>query len=104
MKSNRELKNFLSRIRDCFWHVICLESYFARVSFCDICGSFLGCRECVIHLEKCPMRRKDFNVKCTGCGSVTDVPKNANIVPGLSTLSMENGVTTVASNQDPKNS
>ena len=50
------------------------------------------------------MQSKDFNVKCTGCSSVTDVPKNANIVPRLSTLSIENGVTTVASNQDPKNS
>ena len=58
----------------------------------------------VIHLEKCPMCRKDFNVKCTSCSSAIDVPRNANIAPGLSTLLTENRATTEASNQDPKNS
>lgn len=50
------------------------------------------------------MQNKDFNVKCTGCGSVTDVPKNAAIVPGLSAVSLNNGATSEASHQDPKNS
>ena len=58
----------------------------------------------VIHLEKGPMCQKDFNVKCTSCSSVIDVPRNANIVPGLPTLLTENETTTEASNQDPTNS
>ena len=49
------------------------------------------------------MCRKDFNVKCTSCSSVIDVPRNANIVTGLSTLLTDNGATTEASNQDPTN-
>ena len=44
------------------------------------------------------MCRKDFNVKCTSCSSVIDIPRNANIVTGLSTLLTDNGATTEASN------
>ena len=102
--SNRELNNFLAKIRDCFRCAICLESNFTSVTFCYICGRFLGCYECVIRLEKCPMCRKDFDVKCTSCSSVIDVPRNDNIVPGLSYPLTENGATTEASNQDPTNS
>ena len=69
-KSNTKLKDFLPKIRDCFRCVICLESYFTSVSFCYICGRFLECCECVIHLEKCPMCRKDFSVECTSCSKV----------------------------------
>ena len=102
--SNTELNHLFAKIRDCFRCVICLGSNFTSVTFCYICGCFLGCCECVIHLEKCPICRKDFNIKCTSCSSVIDVPRNANIVPRLSTYLTENGATTETSNQDPSNS
>ena len=80
--SNTELNDFLAKIRDCFRCVICLESDFTSITFCYICGRFLGCYECVIHLEKCPMCRKDFNVKCTSCSSVIDVPRMQTLFQG----------------------
>ena len=101
---NTELNDFLPKIRDYFQFVICLESNFASVSFFYICGRFLGCCKCAIHSEKCAISQKDFNVKYTSCSSVINVPRNANIVPGLSTLLTENEATTEASNQDPTNS
>ena len=60
------------------------------LSFCIHCR-FIGSFECNIHVDRCPICRKNFKIKCTDCDEDIDLPRNAMMIPGLSaTLITEN--------------
>ena len=64
---------------DSFRCLICLENKPSKFRVCYHCGRYLGCYECIIKIDKCPICRKSFS--CTACGEA--LPKTPVIVPGL---------------------
>ena len=78
-----ELPALTEKLSDCFNCVICSEKNFQSLSFCIHCR-FIGCFECSIHVDRCPICRKKFKIKCTDCDEDIDLPRNAMMIPGLS--------------------
>ena len=89
-----ELPALTEKINDYFKCVICFEKNFQSLSFCIHCvqcGRFIGRFECSIHVNRCPICRKNFKIKCTGSDEDVDLPRNAMMIPGLSAaLTTEN--------------
>ena len=60
-----ELPAFTAKINDCLKCVICFEKNLQSLSCCIHCGRFIGCFECIIHVDGSPICQKKFEIKCT---------------------------------------
>ena len=73
----------VNAIKQCFKCVICLESKNNAFAFCSSCARFLGCYDCVIQVERCPLCREVFKSECANCSSEITHPIMKMLIPGL---------------------
>lgn len=75
-EENSQLVDLKKKIKDCFRCVICLENCVGPFTFCTSCSQFVGCYNCVINVEICPLCRAAFSNVCNHCNENVEIPRN----------------------------